>query len=106
MLRFFVFKQCGYAIDVALGDLCNVLCPALPVAPGADFVDDAGIDGVPPFADVLHLEGEAFLNAGVTASLFAIAAYTDDVDLVGLLLVELELVDRAVKAFVVGAECL
>ena len=82
----------------------DVLGPVLPVPAVTDLLDDLGVDGVSPLPDLREVEARpapAWPRRGVSRSKPRDA---DDLQLVGLVLVQLDLVDHGVEALVVGAQ--
>lgn len=99
---------------MAAGDVGHVAGPFFPVAALSAFFDDAGVEGVFPFAE-LGEEGEghgfldlAFLifsrNGGVALVGGIAFADADDANLGRGFFVEFDLVDDGIEAVVVGAE--
>jgi hypothetical protein len=90
---------------VLLGDLGDVLCPGFPVAALADLGDDAGVDAVAPALDVeRQLLAEVLRRLRLAVVAAAAAGDVDDLDLVGPLLVQVDLVDHRVEPVVVGTQ--
>ena len=85
-----------------VGNISYILSPSLPIAARTTLLYDFSINAVFPLFKIIETQLQLTIAFRVTAALTVTSAcYTDNLNIIGLFLVEINLIDRVIETVIV-----